>query len=186
MWRTRSPTWNTSQPGRLTWLTMARVTKHKLSRLALLTGALLFFSLFANASAQNWFGVRSGYPLGVTLHYGIDDALSNGFDLRVSGRVTASGGAARFGIGVDAMTTVANEGPFSVYLGAGPALEFGNGGAWLDIHALGGGEFRFVDFGLDQLGLFIEATLGGSFGLGAGSAAQIPTFGAALGVNWHF
>jgi len=165
---------------------MGGVKNLAISRPALILCAVLAFGLFANASAQNWFGVRSGYPLGVTLHYGIDNALSNGFDLRVSGRVTASGGAARFGIGVDAMTTVANEGPFSVYLGAGPALEFGNGGAWLDIHALAGGEFRFVDFGLDQLGLFLEATLGGSFGLGAGSTAQIPTFGAALGVNWHF
>lgn len=165
---------------------MVGVKNSVITRSAMILGAVLAIGLFANASAQNWFGVRSGYPLGVTLHYGIDNALSNGFDLRVSGRVTASGGSARFGIGVDAMTTVAAEGPFSVYLGAGPALEFGNGGAWLDIHALGGGEFRFVDLGLPQLGLFLEATLGGSFGLGAGSAAQIPTFGAALGVNWHF
>lgn len=143
-------------------------------------------ALVANANAQNWFGVRSGYPLGVTLHYGVANALSNGFDLRVSGRVTASGGSARFGIGVDAMTTVAAEGPFTVYVGAGPAIEFGNGGAWLDVHALGGGEFRFVDFGLAPLGLFLEATLGASFGLGSGAATQVPTFGAALGVNYHF
>lgn len=165
---------------------MACVIKLLRSRPAPILGALLLFSLFANASAQNWFGLRSGYPLGVTLHYGVDDALSNGFDLRVSGRITASGGSARIGIGVDAMTTVAVEGPFSVYVGAGPALEFGNGGAWLDIHALAGGEIRFVDFGLEPLGLFVEATLGGAFGLGSGSQAQIPTFGAALGVNYHF
>lgn len=165
---------------------MAPVTKITHSRPALIVSALLLIGLFANASAQNWFGVRSGYPLGVTVHYGIENALSNDFDLRVSGRITASGGGARIGIGVDAMTTVAVEGPFSVYFGAGPALVFGNGGAWLDVHALGGGEFRFVDFGLEPLGLFIEATLGGSFGLGSGSQAQIPTFGAALGVNYHF
>jgi len=30
------------------------------------------------------------------------------------------------------------------------------------------------------------ALLAGSFGLGSGSPAQIPTFGAALGVNYHF
>lgn len=139
-----------------------------------------------SANAQSWFGVRSGYPLGVTLHYGMQNVLSNGFDLRVSGRVTAGGGSARFGVGVDAMTTVAREGPFSVYLGAGPAIEFGNGGAWLDVHALFGGEFRFSDLGLAPLGLFLEATLGGSFGLGNGAPAQVPTFGAALGVNYHF
>lgn len=165
---------------------MTDVNRPRSSRLMALVAALVVFIAASNASAQNWFGVRSGYPLGVTLHYGIDNALANGFDLRVSGRVTAHGGSARFGIGVDAMRTVAFEGPFSVYLGAGPALEFGNGGAWLDIHALAGGEFRFVDFGLAPLGLFIEATLGGSFGLGSGATAQVPTFGAALGFNYHF
>ncbi len=162
------------------------VTNLRSIRLVVLAAAFLVLTVASSASAQNWFGVRSGYPLGVTLHYGIDNALSNGFDLRVSGRITAHGGSARFGIGVDAMTTVAQEGPFSVYIGAGPAIEFGSGGAWLDIHALAGGEFRFVDFGLAPLGLFIEATLGGSFGLGSGATAQIPTFGAALGFNYHF
>ena len=165
---------------------MAGVITHRSLRPLVLSLVLMFLTLSSTASAQNWFGVRSGYPLGVTLHYGMANALSNGFDLRVSGRVTAHGGSARFGVGVDAMTTVAREGPFTVYIGAGPALEFGNGGAWLDIHALAGGEFRFVDFGLAPLGLFIEATLGGSFGLGSGATAQIPTFGAALGVNYHF
>lgn len=155
-------------------------------RLVALVAALVLVTAASSASAQNWFGVRSGYPLGVTLHYGMGNALSNGFDLRVSGRITAHGGSARFGIGVDAMGTVAREGPFSLYIGAGPALEFGSGGAWLDVHALAGGEFRFVDLGLAPLGLFLEATLGGSFGLGSGAAAQIPTFGAALGVNYHF
>jgi len=165
---------------------MAGVTSFRSSRLISVVAALVLFAVASNASAQNWFGVRSGYPLGVTLHYGISNALSNGFDLRVSGRITAHGGAARFGLGVDALGTVAQEGPFTVYLGAGPAIEFGNGGAWLDIHALAGGEFRFVDLGLAPLGLFIEATLGGSFGLGSGATAQIPTFGAALGFNYHF
>lgn len=165
---------------------MAGVKTYLLTRPLALLLALVALSFAANASAQNWFGVRSGYPLGVTLHYGMKNALSNGFDLRVSGRVAVHGGSARIGVGVDAMGTVAQEGPFSVYIGAGPAIEFGNGGAWLDIHALAGGEFRFADFGLAPLGLFLEATLGGSFGLGSGAAAQVPTFGAALGVNYHF
>lgn len=155
-------------------------------RLPLIVCAALLFALLGNANAQNWFGVRSGYPLGVTLHYGVANALSNGFDLRVSGRVTSWGGGVRVGIGVDAMGTVAREGPFSLYLGAGPAIDFGGGGAWLDVHVLAGGEFRFVDFGLTPLGIFVEMTLGASFGLGSGATAQIPTFGAALGFNYHF
>lgn len=162
-----------------------RLTRFRSRRLLLLAAVTALFA-FSHANAQSWAGIRSGYPLGVTLHYGMKNALSNGFDLRVSGRITAHGGSARIGIGVDAMGTVLAEGPFSVYIGAGPALEFGNGGAWLDIHALAGGEFRFADFGLAPLGLFVEATLGGSIGLGAGSAAQIPTFGVAVGVNYHF
>lgn len=152
--------------------------------LALLTAALV--SGISSASAQgNWFGVRTGYPLGVTIHYGIANALSNGFDLRISGHVVAHGGQARVGLGLDAMHTIAEKSPFSVYLGAGPAIEFGAGNAWLDLHALFGGEFRFVDLGLPQLGIFAEGTLGGAIGLSDGSA-EVPTFGAALGVNYHF
>lgn len=139
----------------------------------------------ANANAQNWFGVRSGYPLGVTVHYGIAGALGSGADLRVSGRVVAHGGAARVGLGLDAMTTVSSTPPFDVYVGAGPAIEFGDGGAWLDLHGLFGGEFRFTDLGAPQLGLFLEGTLGGSIGLSSGKA-EVPTFGAALGFNYHF
>lgn len=165
---------------------MAGMNTARNRRLSSLVLIVALAAVVSSAHAQNWFGVRSGYPLGVTLHYGVANALANGFDLRVSGRVTAQGGSARIGVGVDAMGTVAAEGPFSVYIGAGPAVDFGSGGAWLDIHALAGAEFRFVDFGLAPLGLFVEATLGGSFGLGTGTAAQIPTFGAALGVNYHF
>lgn len=167
-------------------LATRRNTRPSAPRLAASVVCILLLVTLGSANAQSWFGVRSGYPLGVTLHYGVQNVLSNGFDLRVSGRVTAGGGNARFGVGIDAMTTVAREGPFSAYLGAGPAIEFGAGGAWLDVHALFGGEFRFVDFGLAPLGLFLEATLGGSFGLGNGAPAQVPTFGAALGVNYHF
>ena len=152
--------------------------------LTLIVAALV--SGISSASAKgNWFGVRTGYPLGVTIHYGIANALSNGFDLRVSGHVVAHNGQARIGIGLDTMHTIATAEPFSVYLGAGPAIEFGAGNAWLDLHGLLGSEFRFTDLGLPQLGIFVEGTLGGAIGLSDGSA-EVPTFGAALGVNYHF
>lgn len=152
--------------------------------LTLIVAALV--SGISSASAKgDWFGVRTGYPLGVTLHYGIANALPNGFDLRVSGHVVAHNGQARIGLGLDAMHTIATAEPFSVYLGAGPAIEFGAGNAWLDLHGLLGGEFRFTDLGLPQLGMFVEGTLGGAIGLSNGSA-DVPTFGAALGVNYHF
>lgn len=141
--------------------------------------------LLASAQAQgNWFGVRSGYPLGATLHYGIDNALANGFDLRVGLNLSARGNSFDIGLGVDALNTVYTERPFEVYVGGGLALDFGGGGTLLDAHGLAGGEFRFTDLGLSPLGLFAELSLGAAVGIGRKSL--IPSFGGGLGINWHF
>jgi hypothetical protein len=134
------------------------------------------------AQAQQWLGVRTGYPLGVTVHYG---TALQAFDLRVSGRVVARGDAVRFGVGFDALSSVAQEGPLRAYIGAGPALEVGADVLLLDVHALVGGELRFGEFGLDPLGVFVEGSLGGQLNL-SGGEAEVPSIGAALGVNWHF
>lgn len=148
-------------------------------------GVLLALLLsFGSAQAQNWFGLRTGYPLGVTLHYGIENGLSSGFDLRVSANLRVYGDEVNFGIGADALNTVALEGPFEVYVGGGPALDFGGGGALFDVHGLVGGEFRFVDLGLAPLGIFAELSLGA--GIGLGRPSRIPTFGGGIGFNWHF
>ena len=155
----------------------------------LLTPLLLTLLLFTgNAQAQNWFGVRSGWPLGVTVHYGIDNGLSRGFDLRVSGRVFARGSAAvTVGVGVDALRDVFIEPPFSVYIGGGPAVEFGSDLFLLDVHGLVGAEFRFIDLGMPQLGLFVEGSLGATLDLsGGGDETRIPDVGAAVGVNFRF
>lgn len=146
---------------------------------------LTLLLLAGNAQAQNWFGVRSGYPLGVTLHYGIDNGLSRGFDLRINGRVVARGGAVTVGVGVDALRDVTIEPPFSVYVGGGPSVAFGSGVFLLDVHGLVGAEFRFIDLGLPTLGLFIEGSIGAALNLSTGGAT-IPDFGAAVGVNFHF
>lgn len=146
---------------------------------------LLLVMLASSALAQNnWFGLRTGYPLGVTVHYGIRNGLAAGTDLRISGNLRVRGSDVRVGVGVDALRNVAAQGPFVVYVGGGPAIEFARGGALLDIHALAGGEFRFVDLGLPQLGLFAELALGAAIGIGRPS--EIPTFGAAVGFNWRF
>lgn len=151
-----------------------------------LTVLLALVLLAGTASAQNWFGVRSGYPLGVTLHYGVDNALANGADLRVSARVVVgSGGSAAFGVGADALFDVWADGPLSAYVGAGPALEVGGGRVDLDVHGLVGGAFRFVDLGLAPLSVFVEANLGAALSL-SGGTARLPTFGAAVGFNWDF
>ncbi len=147
-----------------------------------LTLALL---VLGSASAQsNWFGLRSGYPLGVTLHYGIQNGFSPGIDLRVSANMRVRGGNVNFGVGVDALNVVTVEGPFEVYIGGGPAIDVGGGGVLLDIHGLVGGEFRLRDAGLEQLGLFAELALGA--GIGIGRPSIIPTFGGAVGFNWRF
>ena len=144
-----------------------------------------FFLFFGFSSAQtgNWVGIRSGFPLGVTIHYGVENGLSNGFDWRLSGNIRDRGSGVEFGIGFDAMNTVAVSRPIEVYLGGGAALDFGNG-ALLDIHGLLGSELRFTDLGLDPLGLFLEVSLGAGFGFGRSN--RIPSLTAAFGANFHF
>lgn len=149
-----------------------------------IVGLILIALVLSTVQAQSWFGLRSGYPLGVTLHYGVANALANGFDLRVSANLRVRGPDVSFGVGVDALNVVAVERPFTVYVGGGPAIDFGGGGALIDIHGLLGGEFRFTDLGLDPLGIFAELSLGA--GIGIGRPSVIPTFGGAVGFNFHF
>jgi hypothetical protein len=132
----------------------------------------LIFTIFLFASAQaqeNWFGVRTGYPLGITLHYGIENGLDNGFDLRISGNLRAYGNKVEVGIGIDGMNDIIQDGPFSLYLGGGPSLDFGGGGALLGLHGLVGGEIRLSGAGLGSFGIFVEGSLGASIGLGRDS-----------------
>lgn len=146
---------------------------------------LLFVSGFAFASAQqNWFGVRTGYPLGGTVHYGIENGLSNGFDLRLSANLKVRGNDVDFGIGVDGLNEIYIDNPIIVYVGGGPSLDFNGNSALIDVHALGGLEFRFSDFGLSNFGIFVEASLGAGIGINRNS--QIPSTGAAVGLNIHF
>jgi hypothetical protein len=141
--------------------------------------------MFTVVQAQeNWFGVRTGYPLGLTVHYGIENGLDNGFDVRISGNLHAYGNNVEVGIGLDGMNDIIQDGPLSIYIGAGPSLDFGGGGALLDLHGLVGGEFRLSAGGLGDLGIFAEGTLGAGIGLGRDS--RIPSGGAAVGFNWHF
>ncbi len=145
---------------------------------------LVLGTVFSCAYAQNWVGLRSGFPLGVTLHYGVADALSDGSDLRVSGTIRSRGGDVAFGVGVDALNELSIAEPFVVYAGGGPALDFSQDGSLLDVHVLLGGEFLFADVGLEPLGVFAELTLG--VGIGLGRPSEIPTFGGALGINYRF
>ena len=146
--------------------------------------ALVLALLAGSVHGQNWLGLRTGYPLGVTVHYGIEDAISAGSDLRVSGRIAAIGGSPRFGVAVDILRTISIEQPFFVYVGGGPAISVGGGGAYFEVHGLLGGEYRFTDLDLAPLGIFGEISLGAEFS--TSGTARLPAFGAALGFNWHF
>lgn len=152
----------------------------------ILLGILALLALTAPVYAQSWAGIRTGYPLGLTVHYGTGDALAGAFDLRVSGRIEAVGGSPRFGVAVDFLRTVSVEPPFEVYVGGGPSLSVGGGGAFFGLHGLLGGEYRFTDLQLAPLGIFGEISLGAEFSTGGGGSARLPAFGAALGINWHF
>ena len=152
-------------------------------RMRVVALALALTLLAGTASAQDWIGVRSGYPLGVTLHYGLGNALGDA-DLRISGRLVADRGGVRIGVGADALVNVFAEGPVDAYVGGGPALEFGPGRADLGVQGLIGGQFRLAQVNLPQLGVFVEGSVGASLSLSGGSA-RIPTFGAALGFNWY-
>lgn len=146
---------------------------------------VLVLLVFTSAQAQeNWFGVRTGYPLGITLHYGIENGLNNSLDLRISGNWRVYGSIVEVGLGLDGMNDIIRDGPLSIYLGAGPALDFGGGGALLDLHAFAGAEIRFGGVGLNSFGVFVEGTLGASIGLGRDS--RVPSQGLAVGLNWHF
>lgn len=150
-------------------------------RLVLLT--LVLSGLGAAAAQGSYIGLRSGYPLGGTLHYGT--AVGGAADARFSVRVVSAGSSVRVGFGVDVLTPFVTDGPLTGYFGAGPAIEFGNDDAVLDVHGLLGGEYRFSQAGIPALGLFVEGTLGARVGIG-GASSQLPAVGAALGVNWHF
>lgn len=147
--------------------------------------AAVLFLAIGHANAQTWFGLRSGYPLGVTLHVGSQGALGGVADLRVSGRLETIHGNTRVGVALDALRHVGAPLPLLVYVGGGPAVAVGGGSAFLEVHGLVGAEYRFIDVGLTALGIFGELSLGAEIDTGTGRA-RLPTVGAGLGFNWHF
>ena len=145
-----------------------------------------FFALLGTTHAQTWFGLRTGYPLGVTLHVGAEDAVADVVDLRISGRFASIDGNARVGVAVDFLQTVSPGLPALIYVGGGPAISVGAGATYLDLHGLVGAEYRLVDVDLTALGLFAELSLGAEFSTSGSGNARFPAVGAALGFNWHF
>ncbi|MEX2541500.1 MAG: hypothetical protein WD314_06810 [Trueperaceae bacterium] len=143
--------------------------------------ALLLMLLFGSTQAQNWIGVRSGFPWGANVHYGLGDAFGAGSHGRVSLALRGSD----FGVGFDFLNTLSVEPPFEIYVGGGPLLLIGGNGLLVDLHAFLGGEFVLSDLDLEELGIFAELGLGGGIGFGS-RAHENATVRGALGFNYRF
>ncbi len=142
---------------------------------------------------DTWVGVSSGYPLGLTAHYGLGDALGDGVDLRFNGRFTFASAvtatAFGFNVGADALFAIPIDADdLSVYAGAGPNLGFVSattvsgasaGGVSIGAQALVGTEYDISD----DIGVFGEFRLGFAYVTSLNFAAD-PTF--AFGANYHF
>ncbi len=132
----------------------------------------------AFAQSGYWAGFSVGYP-GAALHFGIEDVTPN-LGVRVNagynyiGSGFALGFDALYDLDVDTGTT-----PIDVYVGGGLGLGIG-AGIDVAINAFVGGEFRLVDAGLPQGGIFLEA--GPSFSLSPFAFGII----GRLGFNYHF
>ena len=139
-------------------------------------------------SSQDWIGIRGGYPLGVTLHYGIANGFGNGVDLRISGRAVVRENTTQFGVGFDALRVTTVVDPVYIYIGGGPAFDFGRNDTRIDIHGLLGAELRFFQVALSQFGIFAEFSLGGVFKIDNDrqTSVLIPEPGIAVGFNYRF
>jgi hypothetical protein len=141
---------------------------------------LSFSSVFAQANLQGyWGGVSFGSP-GISFHVGAEDALGAGVDLRgnlgynyLFSRGVSIGADALFHFDTDA-------GAIDVYGGAGGFLALG-GGFGLALQGLVGGEYRLVDAGFPEGGLFFE--LGPDLYL---APSVFLGFTGRVGFNYHF
>lgn len=135
----------------------------------------------ALAQRGYWAGVSAGWP-GVALHFGIEDVSPN-LSVRLNTGY-AYGGTIGFALGVDGLYDLAiNTGsaPVDLYLGVGAGLGLGQSNVALAVNAFIGGEFRLVDVGLPQGGVFLEV---------GPSIRIVPNFQpnvvGRLGFNFHF
>ena len=137
----------------------------------------------AFAQSGFWAGVSGGYP-GAQVHFGVENVFAD-LDVRVNLNYFYFGAAATgIGIGADVLygldvdTGVV---PIDVYVGGGPNIQVGVGDLGLSVDAFVGGEYRLGEINLPQGGVFLEV----------GPVIKIlPGFGAdfmgRLGFNWHF
>jgi hypothetical protein len=130
------------------------------------------------AQTGTWAGVSAGFP-GAALHFGVENVANN---LDVRANLGYNYFPVGFAFGVDALYNLNLDtglAPLSTYVGGGVGFGFGVGIA-AGINLFVGGEYRLVEAGLPQGGVFMEVgpTVGlAPFGFG---------FAGRLGFNYHF
>lgn len=144
----------------------------------LMAGAGAAFAQDLGTTDQGyWAGASVGYP-GASLHFGVENVVEN---IAVRANLGYNYVGAGFAAGVDGLYTlpVDLDAPAHLYAGAGVGFGFGDD---FDaaIHLLGGGEFRLVETGAPEIGIFGE--VGPGFSVSDGDFA----FTGRLGVNYHF
>lgn len=124
-----------------------------------------------------WAGVSFGYP-GVYGHFGIENALGEGADIRANVGFSYLGGG--FSLGADALFNIGVnnvDAPINFYAGGGPVISAGAAFA-AGVQGIAGLEYRLSDMDFDTGGVFLEI----------GPVISTVGFGflGRVGFNYHF
>lgn len=151
-----------------------------------LLAALVLGSGAAFAQTGFWAGLSGGYP-GAAVHFGVESLGVENLDARLNlGYAYAADDGLSFGVdalyGLDLDT---GEVPVDVYVGGGFGLVVSKAFA---LKALVGGEYRFGELGVPELGAFLEVGPSFGFDMDGDDAVDSGGFGfdARVGVNYHF
>ena len=134
-----------------------------------------------NLEGDTWVGISTGFPFGVNLHFGFEDMIGEGIDLRAN---AALGLGSQFGLGADVLADLPidmDNPALGIYAGGGPNFSFVAGNAVVSLGLLVGGEFRLGDAGLPEGGIFAEVGPTLTF-----VPAFVPNANAKFGFNYHF
>lgn len=134
-----------------------------------------------NIEGDYWAGVSTGWPFGVNVHFGLEDMIGDGIDLRAN---AALGIGSQFGLGVDVLADLPvdlDNPALGIYAGGGPNFGVAAGTATVGLGLLVGGEYRLADAGLPEGGVFIEVGPSLTF-----VPAFIANANARFGFNYHF
>jgi len=133
-----------------------------------------------------WFGVSTGFPLSISMHYGLDDIITKKLDLRFNGTLIAGSFSPLqmiLGLGVDALYNFDNpdDPMLNVYAGGGLGGVVYIGALTgvpinIDIHGIVGAEYRISEYGV-----FGEINVGNAYATSFGLGAAL-----RLGLNYHF